>query len=401
MNSKTESDYSLYSIIQKKTEHYSFTIKDNKKINELLQNIRDINELKNMDGKNDVKLLLKKINSSRSGYNSRNKKKKKENEENNKNNNELKNYICSFIGFYRDNDEDLKKIIYADCFEYKLDIKIDRLNSKSAKLLTDYCILNAQENSYFFEDIKNNKMKKYIAENEQNLILYFLKIHASPRIVDILGDSIKITNDIMSKLMSEHIKRISTYILGKNYINIAREIELEMNIIKNYIKYFKETEFRKNKVGSEWIKSKGELIALFILLLIFNNNVNLNINGITNPLTNKKLEFDFYISNNDLVIEINGKYHENKDQKNRDIIKNIVCKESNITLISIEWKNDSKSELDKFIDILYNNLKSFLEKNGKPLEYSCETIKEIYKNLETRIKTYKYTYEIDYYDNFP
>ena len=94
------------------------------------------------------------------------------------------------------------------------------------------------------------------------------------------------------------------------------------------------------------IKSLGELK---IIRILNENNIpfikEYSFNNCINPITLKKLRFDFYV-NNSYLIEFDGKQHfiedsgygkDLQDTQYRDSIKNNYCKENNIPLIRIPY----------------------------------------------------------------
>ena len=73
--------------------------------------------------------------------------------------------------------------------------------------------------------------------------------------------------------------------------------------------------------------------------------------------TNRILPFDFYLTDYNCCIEIDGPEHKNNDiRKNRDRIKNRYCKKNNIRLIRIKWGYDKYYNKE----YLFNKLESEL-----------------------------------------
>jgi very-short-patch-repair endonuclease len=129
-------------------------------------------------------------------------------------------------------------------------------------------------------------------------------------------------------------------------------IDFIVNIFKNRIE-------KNNR--EMWLKSYGEFYAFIVLIIIFNNNIFINQSNVDNPLTNKKLEIDFFINDTMLAIEIDGKQHgTNENTKINDKIKDVLLKEQDITLIRIEWNNNNK---ETFMLKLYNDIVNFLKKS--------------------------------------
>lgn len=105
------------------------------------------------------------------------------------------------------------------------------------------------------------------------------------------------------------------------------------------------------------VSSKGES---YIIKYLTENNINYEIektfSDCINPITNKKLFFDFYLPDHNLIIEYDGMQHYviNKfygDEKNyidtkyRDLIKTKYCMLNNIFLIRIIYLDDNNMNL--------------------------------------------------------
>lgn len=56
---------------------------------------------------------------------------------------------------------------------------------------------------------------------------------------------------------------------------------------------------------------------------------------IINPLTNRRLELDFYLPRYNIGIEVQSRYHNFRKQQYRDVIKKRQCREKNINLYTI------------------------------------------------------------------
>lgn len=120
--------------------------------------------------------------------------------------------------------------------------------------------------------------------------------------------------------MENFYKPPNAHLHGNNcpYCNISKgEDEIEKYLIKNSIKYYREYKFEK----------------------------------CFNPKTNKKLPFDFYLPDQNLIIEYHGEQHYNKMGKYfenragglegrqfRDKIKREFCIQEKINYIEISYK---------------------------------------------------------------
>lgn len=63
--------------------------------------------------------------------------------------------------------------------------------------------------------------------------------------------------------------------------------------------------------------------------------------GLINPTTNRKLRYDFYFPEHNLILEYDGKeYHQSESVKYRDKIKDEYAKKKRITLVRVTGLND-------------------------------------------------------------
>jgi hypothetical protein len=80
---------------------------------------------------------------------------------------------------------------------------------------------------------------------------------------------------------------------------------------------------------------------------------------IFNPFTNYPLELDVFMPTLNKAVEYNGEHwHKNKDVKNRDLLKQQLCKSKNIKLLTIwdkEWFNENERCKNKIIKFVFNN----------------------------------------------
>jgi hypothetical protein len=73
-------------------------------------------------------------------------------------------------------------------------------------------------------------------------------------------------------------------------------------------------------------------------------------NWLKNPRTKKCLELDFYIPEINLGFEIQGQHHfDNREQKERDLIKEAICKSKQIKLVQLSIFQNSPSFVFKTI----------------------------------------------------
>ena len=68
---------------------------------------------------------------------------------------------------------------------------------------------------------------------------------------------------------------------------------------------------------------------------------------IFNPKTERGLELDIFMPTLNKAIEYNGEYwHQNKDMKDRDLLKQQLCKSKGIKLLTI-WDKEWSMDIDK------------------------------------------------------
>ena len=109
-------------------------------------------------------------------------------------------------------------------------------------------------------------------------------------------------------------------------------------------------------------KSKGEIAIKLILQekkIKFKKEKRFS--DCINPLTKKKLRFDFYLENFNCCIEYDGKQHFEKisiwnnnveEYKYRDILKNEYCKNKNIKIFRINYKENVDKKMKEIFDEL-------------------------------------------------
>lgn len=133
--------------------------------------------------------------------------------------------------------------------------------------------------------------------------IYYLKAYYELSLVELLKNKYINYNEAIHNILHHYFNNLK---INNNTPNT--------DIISNlyYIIWFYET-FN----NSQWIKSQGEFICLISLLLFLNSIIQINKKDIHNPLSNRKLEIDFYLSDKQLAIEVDGKQHKN----DKNIIK--------------------------------------------------------------------------------
>ena len=222
-------------------------------------------------------------------------------------------------------------------------------------------------------------MEEYLKDNFNDCLkynIYLLKVYCDETLVELLRNKYINYNDAIYNTLQYYFNNLK---INDNMSNT--------NIIENLYFIIK---FYETYNDFKWIKSQGEFICLVSLLLFLNSIIHINKKDIHNPLSKRNLEIDFYLSDKQLAIEIDGKQHKSdKNTIKNDTIKNILLESNNIILIRCEWNND----ITNFIDKLYNNLNSFhLKKFNTPLNISKEKYFNIINEISNKIKFPSFAY---------
>jgi len=343
----------------------------------------------------DIKIILEGNNTDNDIYNKILQKfKQSEKNYDKKNNDKIlnnKKFFCSLVYYYPSEKIKDLNIEYNKNFTYYLDIKIEDIPKFQCNKLIEF-ILNKSNNderkSYF---IKDTKMEEYLKDNFNDCLkynIYLLKVYCDETLVELLRNKYINYNDAIYNTLQYYFNNLK---INDNMSNT--------NIIENLYFIIK---FYETYNDFKWIKSQGEFICLVSLLLFLNSIIHINKKDIHNPLSKRNLEIDFYLSDKQLAIEIDGKQHKSdKNTIKNDTIKNILLESNNIILIRCEWNND----ITNFIDKLYNNLNSFhLKKFNTPLNISKEKYFNIINEISNKIKfpSFAYILNIDLIlpDNF-
>jgi len=290
-----------------------------------------------------------------------------------------KKFFCSLVYYYPSEKIKDLNIEYNKNFTYYLDIKIEDIPKFQCNKLIEF-ILNKSNNderkSYF---IKDTKMEEYLKDNFNDCLkynIYLLKVYCDETLVELLRNKYINYNDAIYNTLQYYFNNLK---INDNMSNT--------NIIENLYFIIK---FYETYNDFKWIKSQGEFICLVSLLLFLNSIIQINKKDIHNPLSKRNLEIDFYLSDKQLAIEIDGKQHKSdKNTIKNDTIKNILLESNNIILIRCEWNND----ITNFIDKLYNNLNSFhLKKFNTPLNISKEKYFNIINEISNKIKFPSFAY---------
>jgi hypothetical protein len=288
-------------------------------------------------------------------------------------------FIC-FIYYYKKSDENANIINYPNYgFDFVIDkkallkLKREEIDNIINKLINKYkkrCDDNIKEGiirqSCFLID---ERMKKYYNtikfKDDEELIIYYLKVKAGKEFLILLNNSIK-----SNFKYDEEFKKIIFPYYEKLYLQ--NDINNKIYILNQILRIY---EKRIDNSNEKWIKSIGEFYALISIILLYPQNIIINSQELINIKTNRKLEFDFYLSdinnNINIVIEIDGIQHKeeqknnnedeikqknNKEKKQKqhenDIIKDILCDTGNIIIERFDWNNN----IDKFVEIIYDNL---------------------------------------------
>ena len=361
--------------------------KKNKKID--IKREEDIIEKRKKDIEACV-IINKKIHNSKKRYDKKNNNVEKNNEEKNENDTNTadkknNNIISSFIYFCKKDDANKllsgNKRIY-ECNSY--DVRIKGLKYLIAKIIFNEIILYETTNNKDEYFIDNSIMKYYNEqkEHEKNEIDVFFIYHRKKIFNTNLRNLLKNSKISFSGIMNEVLK--DKYDMIKNIIdkeeitdddkkNICQSLYFIMKFIEEKIvKQEHELEYKE-----EFIKSKGKLITMIFLLIFFGCSFNLNTKPLENNILDKgrNMELDFYFDDYNLAIEIDGKHHEDKEQKERDLIKNFLCEDQNVKLYRIDT---SKNSNDNYI------VNELFEKMS---EFSKEKNMQINKNINKKIIT--------------
>lgn len=112
--------------------------------------------------------------------------------------------------------------------------------------------------------------------------------------------------------------------------------------------------------------------------------------GLVNPKTNKKLRFDFYIKDFNMLIEVDGFTHFDRERTKRlfkeeldernvlDEIKNEFAKQNNFNFVRVKQQNWDKSYLIKLFNLS--------EENSFKVDNNCETKIEVLQKKISREK---------------
>ncbi len=132
--------------------------------------------------------------------------------------------------------------------------------------------------------------------------------------------------------------------------------------------------------GRQSIRSKMELEIEIRIRRNFNMTLQCNNFTIISDYLNNgiMLELDFWFPELKFAVELNGGFHRkslNEDEKalqkrkDRDQLKEKVCKELNINLLSIDFDNDTRATKDKIFRQIKKILKEYEENPKYILEY--------------------------------
>lgn len=330
--------------------------------------IEELNKIKTKDDLNKnakiINEMIKKINISENYRDHMNK--EIENE---------KDVIITFVYYYK--SEDKPSIKYNDGFKYILDIKGEKgINKIILEHVKNKLIARSEKEgkkSYIIEDRKMHNYYKDKLNDTDLCHLYYLKTYAKSSLIELFSKgSYFNVNDEMNKAMKEYYDKI---------IN-ANDEETICKFMDIIIKIYEKRIISNNETEEKWIKSKGEFWCLISIILLLNTSIFINTQNLPNPVGNK-LEFDFYINKYNLVIEIDGKQHNNKEQQYNDKIKNICCEKQNIELIRVDWNNENK--LPDFLCGIYDKLQGFVSRNNRALNFDKNKFEKICNAYEKNI----------------
>ena len=219
--------------------------------------------------------------------------------------------------------------------------------------------------------------RKYISGNIKN-------VHS--RVTVLVEECGHIQESNLNSLMRSKSKLCPNCLSNKkldNILFIERLQELNLEPIENYVNNCTNTKVRCIECKYEWsprpdnlFQSSGCPVCKKYFSLGESNIIKyLNKNKIAFTKEKvfedleyiNKLRFDFYIPNNNTIIEFDGKQHflpsfTNKKEESiknlelnkfRDSIKNNYCKENNIPLLRINYKD--KRKIEKILDEWFND----------------------------------------------
>lgn len=118
-----------------------------------------------------------------------------------------------------------------------------------------------------------------------------------------------------------------------------------------------------------WItRDKISYPQQFFIKVLNNNNIKYDLNYSTKNLNifspkNQRYFLDFWMENKRLDLQIDGKQHNEEQQRKNDEIRNFILMKNDIIVYRIKWRNINnqygkiyiKNQIDRFINF-YNNL---------------------------------------------
>ena len=339
----------------------------------------------------ELKKLIKKINSSENGYHKKNDKKAED-----------ENVSIQFVHYCNENDVKTFMIEYHEDFACMMDIKIKSISKKMAEIMTDQ--FTTRSDNKKSNMILDPKMEKQYVENgldNEKYFVYFIKFMKNKKLIELFKNGhFGSINTAMMDILDEEYKKLNEYILNKDWQNSYKIIDFILLVYKKRVsELYNKIEYKKEDKHEKWIKSGGEFWCLVTIIVMFNKNTFINVSNIKNPNNskNKNLEIDFYVSDDNLAIEIDGKHHNNskkttkdqkkKDQETNDKIKNILLGSENIKLIRFNSEDISTSinKLYNGDDSLYMSLSNYLIGSVKEKKDNIISIDD-YKSLCLYIK---------------
>lgn len=315
--------------------------------------------------------ILTKLKLSEDGYDTRNRQ-KIENQE---------YFFCSFVGYYPSDKRSTIDLEYHSAFQYNLDRKITNRTLKECreyiKIITDKSNQlerdsNIVEDSNMKEYLKNKRWKK-----EQQFSLYYLKVYCKESLTKLLQHKFSCDANI------QKILKLSFDIIQDKNTSLENRINNIHKILKFYEKLYK----------YKWVKSQGEFYSLITILLFFSCSIQINQKNIPNPYSSRTLELDFYLSEEFLALEIDGKQHKtNKNMKANDLIKSVILHNGNIHLIRINWDSNKFSQ---FVSEIYHQMDKFYkEKRNMNCSIDFETYYDLLSTIKNRVVFPTLTYKL-------